>query len=86
MSDSFVTVRNEIDRSIKALSKARELLFDEIEPLMTVEEIAVYWNCTIQHVRNVLSNNYFRGKTRRIGGIVRVRREDVFSYGVDEES
>lgn len=79
-------VLDAIDTSMEALKAARELLTETPAPLMTVEDIAAYWRCSSQHVRNVLATSYFNGKIRRIGGAIRVRREDVLSFGVDEEA
>ena len=81
MSDSFVIVCDELDRSIEALSKARELLSDKLEPLMTVEDVAAYWRCSVQHVYNVVSSGVLKGI--KIGGILRFRRSDVLTIGVD---
>lgn len=80
------SVLDAIDTSMEALKAARELLAENPAPLMTVEDIAAYWRCSSQHVRNVLTTNYFHGKVLRIGGSIRLRREDVLAFGVDEEA
>ena len=81
MSDYYSSVRDELDRSIEALLKARDLLDDKLEPLMTVEDVAAYWRCSVQHVYNVVSSGALKGI--KIGGILRFRRLNVLAIGVD---
>jgi excisionase family DNA binding protein len=81
MSDAYVSVREEIRRSIEALQKADALLADKLDPLMTVEEVAAYWRCSNQHVYNIAASGTLA--SLKIGGNVRFRRADVLSVGVD---
>lgn len=81
MSDSFVTVLDELDRSIEALSKARELLSDKLEPLMTVEDVAAYWRCSVQHVFNIERSGLITREP--VPGLVRFKRSAILELKVD---
>jgi excisionase family DNA binding protein len=81
MPNAYVTAREEIRRSIEALQKVDVLLADKLDPLMTVEDVAAYWRCSVQHVYNTVSSGAL--KSVKIGGILRFHRADVLAIGVD---
>ena len=81
MTEAYATVREEIQRSIVALKKADELLADKLEPLMTVKEVAEYWNCSEQHVYNVETSGFITRET--VPGLVRFKRSVILGMKVD---
>lgn len=83
MSDAFVVLKKEIKRSIESLKKADSLLSEKIAPLMSVEKVAEYFDCSNAHVYNLVQSGVLKG--RKIGGILRFERAEVMAVGVEEE-
>jgi hypothetical protein len=52
---------------------------DRPDPLMTTDQVAVFWSCSVQAVRDWRSMGIGPAYTRTPGGSVRYRKSDVLA-------
>jgi excisionase family DNA binding protein len=74
---------SELTTLTASLSRVCRLVseLNTIEPLLTVEEVAAFFQCSEQHVYNIVYSGTL--KARKIKGLLRFRKEDVLNAGTD---
>ncbi len=81
MSDLRETVKviEHIDSAIAVLTETRQRLTGgDLEPLLTVRDVASHLKSTKQHVYNLITNGSLR--VARIGSAIRVTKSDLIAY------
>ena len=74
-----------LDEATEALLIARGFITGEkLEPLMTIEDIASYWKCSVSHVYKMETAGHI--KRANVPGLVRFNRSDILNLHVDIEA
>lgn len=76
---TVIELQKTISTAVTLLSRAeKELSGAEIEPLMTVEEVAQYFRVGRQTVYNMASSGTL--SSVKIGGALRFRKSEIIAY------